>query len=79
MPTARPSISARDGVIVLRSVNAVNATARQAHADAEQRDEQGSPAATRLPSTTTSTTSATVRPMTSPGPISEVSWVISTL
>ena len=27
MPTARPSISARDGVIVLRSVNAVNATA----------------------------------------------------
>ena len=41
MPTARPSISASAGVIVLRSVNTVKATApARPDADTEQRDEQ---------------------------------------
>ena len=80
MPTARPSIRASEGVIVLRSLNTVNATApARPTPTPSSATSSGRPAAMRLPSVMTSTTSATVRPSTSPGPTSEVSWVISTL
>ncbi len=57
MPTARPSISASDGVIVLRSVNTVKATAPARPTPTPSRaTSSGRPAAIRLPRVMTSTT-----------------------
>ncbi len=69
MPTARPSISARAGVALFMSTHWVSAMAPPTPTPTPTRAiSSGSPAASRPPSITRSTTAATAIPMASVAP-----------
>ena len=73
-------MSARDGVIVLRSVNTVKATAPgEAHADAEQGDEQREAGGDEAAEHDDEHEEGDGEADDLTGPTSAVSWVISTL